>query len=148
MFNRLQARFHPDLGYSSANASNCQSQQDMQQHSACINEAFATLKRPLSRAKHLFSLVCKEDYEQAAQKLMTDHQYLTKIMAIDEQIEEYSSLPKKLRQLQQELEIDSEVAEANFVEAVNEKECKKAIECLSQWNFYDNRRSKIRDMLF
>ncbi|POS85019.1 hypothetical protein EPUL_003999 [Erysiphe pulchra] len=80
-FLLLQALAHPDRHTNT-------SKDVAGEESAYINEAFNTLKYPLSRAQYLLSLRDSEIKEEGAENQSLDSQALSEIMEIREQIDE------------------------------------------------------------
>lgn len=94
----LQRRFHPDQF---GNASERDRRQSVQQ-AALINDAFQTLKHPMSRAEYLLELRGVELKHE--QQSFQDNRFLMQQMELREQLAEIAAAPEQTDALQQQLE--------------------------------------------
>ncbi|MDP4537693.1 co-chaperone HscB [Alkalimonas collagenimarina] len=94
----LQRRFHPDQF---GNASERDRRQSVQQ-AAMINDAFQTLKHPMSRAEYLLEQRGVELKHE--QQSFQDTHFLMQQMELREQLAEIAAAPEQTEALQQQLE--------------------------------------------
>ena len=121
---------------------------NVENHSSILNQAYKTLKEPLNRAKHLFKVKCDSSFETHTCSEQNS-EINSKMFETDLSIEEAknSKESKVLREIQQELEINSEIYENNFVTEILKKNCEEAYRYLVLWNFSRKRIDSILDLL-
>ncbi|MES1903092.1 MAG: hypothetical protein MHPSP_002514 [Paramarteilia canceri] len=141
-YRKMQQFFHPDRFFNSDTVN----QYKIQEHSSLINEAYKTLKIPLSRAKHLYSVKCGNSYDKDSLQIK-DISLFETMHKIDEEIQSIENDPSLLRKMQQELEVKIMLCERDFVDSLTDRKCKDAIAHLVKWNFFKNRWSKVFEMI-
>lgn len=130
-YRELQQAVHPDR-FAAA------SEQDRRlsvQSAAHVNEAFQTLKRPLSRARYLLELRGIAD----AQAAQLDEAFLLEQMNLREQLEELSSQQEPLSALMQmraSLEGRINDLQQVFVESLDKDNNSEALQAFNKMQFF------------
>ena len=122
----LQQKYHPDINININ-----------QNFSAELNEAYQTLKDPLSRATYLikinFDINLKEDNSSKINSSI-----LLQIMELSEQIAENKNNPQKIIKIYQQIESDIADLFIEFEKNIKDKNQQKSIENVTKIKYLKN----------
>ena len=142
-FRRLQQQFHPDRFASNSEIE----KRRAVQMASLINQAYETLKNPLSRAQYLLQL---EDYDAAQESHITsDNQFLMDQMLLREALADVKADAKSERALES-LEIDAEEKylhlQQQFAQQYNAGNLNEAFNTLGKMQFADKFVTEINQL--
>lgn len=141
-YQALQRQFHPD------NFANCYESERLHavQRSATINQAWQTLRQPLSRAEYILSLY---GYDLASeQQTVRDTAFLMEQMALREELEEIeqsrdeAQLAAFIQRIDEMLNIRSD----KMVQELNNKTWQTAADTVRKLRFLDKLRASAEQL--
>nr|XP_056715105.1 iron-sulfur cluster co-chaperone protein HscB [Euleptes europaea] len=136
-FRSLQRRLHPDrFGQST------QAERDFsEQHSALVNRAYGTLRRPLSRGLHLLELNGVELEKGTDSE--ADPEFLSEIMEINEKLTETNNEDTR-EELENYIAAKQEELARVVGQAFDQDDLQKAKKALAKMKYFANLEEKVK----